>query len=52
MKKNASKKPAVRNTIAVLCFDRFGRTTKIMHDRRQARDRNRSQERSRAISEG
>lgn len=52
MKKNASKKPANRNVIAQLCFDRFGRTTKIYHDRRQERDRNRGQARRRAVDEG
>jgi len=52
MKKNSKKTPAVRNPIAVMCFERFGRTTKIMHDRRQDRDRNRGQARNRAVEEG
>lgn len=46
------KTPKPRNGIAVACFARYGRTTKVYHDRRQERDRNRSQARDRAVDEG
>ena len=46
------KSPKARNGVAIACFARFGRTTKVYHDRRQARDRNRSQALSRALDEG
>jgi hypothetical protein len=51
MKKNSKKTPKTRNPIAIMCFERFGRTTKIYHDRRQERDRNRGQTQKRAIEE-
>jgi hypothetical protein len=51
MKTKTSSKPAARNPIAVLAFQRFGRTTKVMHDRRRPRDRNRSQTEGRAVKE-
>ena len=44
-----SSKP--RNVIAVLCFERFGKTTKVMHDKRRARDRNRGQLNKKAVME-
>jgi hypothetical protein len=45
------KAPKTRSVIAVLCFERFGRTTKVMHDRRRPRDRNRAQANGRAVGE-